>query len=294
MSLKAIGLWARLLSRPDDWVFHVSEIAKSCGISEKNTYKILKELISAGYVTRDKVVDPKSKKILRWDLEVFETPQIPDKPEQKNHMDKTHQVDNHLVETGHITNTESTEIEKNDISLVPDESGTCERPPSEEKKETKAIDPEAKALADMLWKRIVAVFPKHKPPKIEEWAKILDLMHRRDNRSWEDVGRVIGFAFDDAFWVKVIQSPESLRKNFDKILAKMTPIDNSGTRYQKNRSFAQEVKAAIKTNPEKWKNFFIGDSEVVRLDTKEKVALNLEPRIFETNLLTIFKISRKD
>ena len=32
LSLQAIGLWARLLSRPDDWKIYVSELAQSCGL----------------------------------------------------------------------------------------------------------------------------------------------------------------------------------------------------------------------------------------------------------------------
>lgn len=293
LSLKAIGLWARLLSRPDDWIFHVSEIAKSSGISEKNTYKLLKELIDAGYATREKIIDPKSKKILRWDFEVFETPQLLDIPEQKNQMDKNHQVASHLVETGHITNIDSTEKEKTDISYVGSEPPTSESPSQEEKiKEKKALPIDAWDAAKGLWAQIIKHFPKHKPPKLEQWAKELDLMNRRDNRSWEDIRRMINFIFEDAFWVKVIQSPDALRRNFDKILAKMTPVDNRGERMQKNRSMAYEAKSAIKSNEHKWKNFYISDDKVIRLDTNESIDLSLDSKIFESNMIKIFRLTK--
>jgi hypothetical protein len=52
LSLEAVGLWARLLSRPDDWTFKVSEIAKSCSCSKERIYRILNELIDNGYAAR--------------------------------------------------------------------------------------------------------------------------------------------------------------------------------------------------------------------------------------------------
>lgn len=45
-------VWARMMSRPNDWKFDVKEMAKACKIGEKRMYNILKELIEVGYVIR--------------------------------------------------------------------------------------------------------------------------------------------------------------------------------------------------------------------------------------------------
>lgn len=52
LSLAAVGMWARLLSRPDDWRISVKELSISCDITEGAVYRILNELIKFGYVHR--------------------------------------------------------------------------------------------------------------------------------------------------------------------------------------------------------------------------------------------------
>jgi len=52
LSLRACGMWARLISRPDNWRIIVDELAASCGLNRKTIYSILNELIDAGYVFR--------------------------------------------------------------------------------------------------------------------------------------------------------------------------------------------------------------------------------------------------
>lgn len=52
LSLEAVGLWSRLLSRPDDWRVSVCELVKSCGCSKDRIYRILNELIDNGYAYR--------------------------------------------------------------------------------------------------------------------------------------------------------------------------------------------------------------------------------------------------
>lgn len=52
LSLKAIGLWARCLSRPNDWEFHVSELASTGKEKKLAIYNALDELIAENYVVR--------------------------------------------------------------------------------------------------------------------------------------------------------------------------------------------------------------------------------------------------
>lgn len=76
LSLAAIGLWARLLSRPNDWRISVTELAKSSACGKDKIYKILNELIKAGYAYRSQpIVDStKSKRKVfgSYDTYVFE------------------------------------------------------------------------------------------------------------------------------------------------------------------------------------------------------------------------------
>lgn len=139
LSLKAVGLWARLLSRPDDWDFHVKELAKSCDVSEKNIYKILKELIVNGYVKRERIVDPVTKRVVRWELSVFESSQV---VEEKSQMDKSD-----LVDSGHITNIEITNPSSSSHTYVCSE----EDPPIYSPKKRVKIKEEKKEVAKDVW-----------------------------------------------------------------------------------------------------------------------------------------------
>lgn len=52
LSLKAIGLWAKCLSRPDNWKFNISELEKSMKEGKRAIYSAIDELIKHGYAFR--------------------------------------------------------------------------------------------------------------------------------------------------------------------------------------------------------------------------------------------------
>jgi ABC-type bacteriocin/lantibiotic exporter with double-glycine peptidase domain len=73
----------------------------------------------------------------------------------------------------------------------------------------------------------------------------MDLLHRADKREWSEIKDMIKWAFEDAFWVKIIQSPEGLRRNWDKMAVKQAKVDNKGITIEKNRTYAQQIKAFL-------------------------------------------------
>ncbi len=52
LSLKAVGLWARCMSKPNDWKFSIAQIATMCKEGRGAIDAAMKELIAAGYVYR--------------------------------------------------------------------------------------------------------------------------------------------------------------------------------------------------------------------------------------------------
>lgn len=52
LSLKAVGLWARCMSRPNDWRFCIKELIKHCKEGRKAVDGAMQELIDAGYAYR--------------------------------------------------------------------------------------------------------------------------------------------------------------------------------------------------------------------------------------------------
>jgi len=63
--------------------------------------------------------------------------------------------------------------------------------------------------------------PKCKEPNLQNWAKIIDLMIRRDNRSIVDIREVIAWCQKDSFWMSNILSAKKLREKFDQLILKM-------------------------------------------------------------------------
>lgn len=73
LSLKAKGLWAYLMSKPDSWKVSVSHLVKTCKDGRDSIYSCLKELKIAGYV--ELIENRENGKFLSYDYIVNEEPQ---------------------------------------------------------------------------------------------------------------------------------------------------------------------------------------------------------------------------
>lgn len=76
-------------------------------------------------------------------------------------------------------------------------------------------------LAKLLLKEIRKNNPNHKEPNLNSWANTIRLMMERDNRSFDDIKKVILFCQNDSFWYKNILSAGKLRKQFDRLYLQM-------------------------------------------------------------------------
>lgn len=88
-------------------------------------------------------------------------------------------------------------------------------------KKEKGMSGLASELARLLWERVKANNPKAKEPKLENWAKELDKAIRLDGRTPEDLKDMIEWSADNPFWRATILGAESLRRNFDKVMAQV-------------------------------------------------------------------------
>jgi uncharacterized protein YneF (UPF0154 family) len=76
-------------------------------------------------------------------------------------------------------------------------------------------------LANLLFTKIKDRHNGHKPPNIQEWARIVNSMIRIDNRKPEKIEQVIIWCQSDQFWKGVILSTQKLRKQYDQLILKM-------------------------------------------------------------------------
>ncbi|MEB8885485.1 DnaD domain protein [Bacillus cereus] len=109
LSWRAKGLLAYMLSLPDDWTFHATELSQHAKDSEKTTTSTLKELKKAGYLKRYPIQNSETGKISHWETIVYELPTI----DTKNHrVDKppsgeTTEWKSHPMDEPHDDNKES-------------------------------------------------------------------------------------------------------------------------------------------------------------------------------------------
>ncbi len=79
-------------------------------------------------------------------------------------------------------------------------------------------------LADLLRQQMIANNPKAKVPdngSMQRWCETVDLMIRRDDRTPEEIERVIKWCQANDFWRTNILGPDKLRKQFDQLWLKM-------------------------------------------------------------------------
>ena len=72
LSLKARGLWACCLSRPDNWTFSVKEMIKSTKEGKTALYSALNELIDQGYALKFQLLDSNSGQFEKVEYVFFE------------------------------------------------------------------------------------------------------------------------------------------------------------------------------------------------------------------------------
>lgn len=117
LSWKAKGILAYALTLPDDWTFHISELAQHAKDGEDSLRTGINELKKAGYVKRYPVRDKKTKKITSWETEIHETPHREKPLVEKPHMEKP-EVEKPLVENPTLLSTKelSTEIPSTNLT----------------------------------------------------------------------------------------------------------------------------------------------------------------------------------
>jgi len=76
-------------------------------------------------------------------------------------------------------------------------------------------------LAEYLFEKIQENNPTCKKPNLQKWAAGMDKILRIDRRPPAEVKEIITFAQRDSFWCSNILSPDSLRKQYDRLKLQM-------------------------------------------------------------------------
>lgn len=278
LSLEAVGLWARLLSRPDDWEISVQELKKSCGCGENKIYKLLNELIGLGYVYRSQTRKMKNKKSVfgKFEYIVFENREEMESFQKSFLLDDFQDAEIQDAENGGITNTvakTNTEITKKENIQRKTEppnpqGGVSYSLPEKEKKDRSAklaISEEAKELVDYIQKKVkssnanaISLTPDQLS-RDRKAAQSLLMDLEKEHPSPQTSGappslrdklelakRVVDASFDDDFWKNKITGVRYLKLKWGTLSAIVSQTRKSSLE-ERNRNESAEF---TRRNPE--------------------------------------------
>lgn len=142
LSLEAVAVWARLISRPNDWQVSAIELSKSCHCSLKKIYAILKELMEFGYCIAGQKAEKGKKGFSKYEYFIFESPRTAEEIEEikKSFMIRRFMVSiGTLSIGGHATNNYNTK-EPKDLLQRKEDSSTSKKENSRAKTVERVID----------------------------------------------------------------------------------------------------------------------------------------------------------
>ena len=250
------NLLVQLPEKDGDWFYLTAEaFEERTTLTEKEQRPCIRKLISLGFIKKEVSGIP-AKRYFQLDtqkiIDFFQNETISTsldkRPDLFCQKDKTGLDKRPAIESNINPYIESEEYKE---SAIPPPHPSSDPPKSRSKeskpKEKPEMPKEASDLAQDLLSRVKTIHPKLKDPDLVKWAKELELINRRDSRSWEEISSMIEWAFEDRFWFKVIQSPSSLRDHWDKMAIQRTPASNAATNTKKNMDLCHELHTYLKS-----------------------------------------------
>ncbi len=281
LSLKAIGLWARCMSKPDNWEFHISEICKHTKEGKTSVYNAINELIETGYCIRHQLREGPNQS--RWGGVQYIFLEFPLKDEELESFKKS-------LPYSCFQHPEISDPEKQpllNIECIPNTN----LPKKELKKECKdrsqqvaLSSADASELTQYFLNKLKTHHPYLKEPNIKKWAIEMDRMIRLDKRGIESIKSVIDWLDNDLWYKANILSPKSLRDYFDRIVAKMQ-LTKDKDLIRKNRNYALQLQ---EMHSDKVKGLTFDDRFVANRASGKEISFLLPHESFKDAVVSLF------
>jgi hypothetical protein len=152
---------------------------------------------------------------------------------------------------------------------------------------------EAQDTANYFYQKVKSVHPTLKEPNMEAWTSVIEKTHRIDKRPYKEMQELIDWCIDVSdFWVKVLQSPEGLRKHYSKIIAQMRPPETKETQGNKNRDCAKKVFNYLKSIGDS-KRMGLNKFDVYSYEKNETLRYDMNPFEFEKIIMDWFGLTKE-
>lgn len=244
LSLRAIGLWSRCMSRKNDWTFHLNEMIKGCKEGRDAVQAAMNELIENRYVARIEYHHRVKGRFVGGGVQYifFEYKATEEEIEEQLEIFKKsfqqqdfQETGNQVPENPHLIRIDikkrkiskekqsslkvSSDQEKEACASMPDKSGEKRR-----KVQIEDYPEEVYETGRQMIKAMKEVKPDCKEPPERQFLDSIDLMMRIDKRSPEKIMRIFRWALADSFWADKFFKPNPakyLREKFDQLDTKM-------------------------------------------------------------------------
>lgn len=267
LSWKAKGLLCYLLSLPDNWHFNYSHLEQQATDGRDSLASGMKELREAGHLEL-KVLKDRGR-IIRNEWIVHEEPTLPSDAEKPC-------TEKPFPENPNSGNPSLLNTNPNQVPIEPKTKENNLYVPTQESLE----------LATLLLDSIKKFKPDYRSPSdLNKWAKDIELMIRKDERTPDAILRVIKWLPNDSFWRKVILSAGKLREKFDALELQIgSTITDEWIRV--NRNFVAFCK---KDNYDLFKHVMIKGKFALG-DQNREVSLEMKPEAFERAFLGMCRV----
>jgi hypothetical protein len=264
LSLKAKGLWAYCMGKPDNWEFHLIQLQKTFIEGRRAISGAIEELIQQGYCIRIQNKDENG----RWttvDYEIFETSQLKESLPESRFV----RAENALAQNVHLLSNEEETKDRKEISH---KASAC-----------------ASALAQFFLEKIKEKKQSFKPQAFTKWALEFDLMMNKDGRTEERIKQVIEYLTSDISKLRWVLSAKKLRSQFDALEFDLE-ASSLKNRANTNREYARKMKDQY---PEQMRALSFDSKYAKNISTLKDVPFDLPPETFKDALLSMFGGSRE-
>jgi hypothetical protein len=185
----------KYLCRPGQFITSLSSIALNSGTSIQNVRTALKNFQEKyDFLTNESTKQNRLITITNWDT--YQNKQDSPNKEANSQLTNDQQTPNNQLTTN--KNIRIKECKNKRINNYMSDSDEIR-------------------LSELLFSLILKNNPKAKRPNIQSWAKNIDLLITKDQRTPEEIEKIIRWSQADSFWCGNILSTKSLRDQFDKL-----------------------------------------------------------------------------
>lgn len=251
LSMQAKGIFAYILSLPENWVIYQSELVNHFSNGRDAVGKAVKELEEHGYIIKTKKQDSKGR-FTGIDYTVVEKPENGKPVTENPFTDNPYTENPSLLSTNNNqvlnipnTDTNSSELEslKKELEEAKATISKLEAGASKKKTKKKSMTEEDvnkywsnyssetrecfTNIYRSMYKKAKELDPKFGRSNIQCQQNIIKIFEyaKNNDRDMNEVAKVVSFGLKDSFWAGIITSPEGLVRNYEKLIAKSnTPV----------------------------------------------------------------------